>query len=76
MGNVRSVLGYIYRLDFSTDDISVMVIDRMPADHVFITQSHLSVKLFAAAVVNIDVSIIASVLKRPSQQLSQMMTCT
>ena len=53
-----------------------MTINRMPADHVLITQSYLSVKLFAAAVVNIDVSIIASVLKRSSQQFSQMMTFT
>jgi hypothetical protein len=53
-----------------------MANDRMPADHTLNTQSYLGVKLFVAAVVNIDVSIIASVLKRPSQQFSQMMTCT
>jgi len=76
MGFIRTFLGYIYRLDCSIDDLSLMAIDRMPVDHVVITQSYLSFKLFAAAVVNIDVSIIASVLKRPSQQFSQMMTCT
>jgi hypothetical protein len=76
MGFIRSFPGYIYRLDCSTDDISLMAIGRMPADQVLVTQSYLSVKLFVAAVVNIDVSITASVLKRPSQQFSQMMTCT
>jgi len=76
MGFIRTFLGYIYRLDCSTDDISLMAIDRMPVDHVLITRSYFSVKLSAAAVVNIDVSIFASVLKRSSQQFSQMMTCT
>ena len=76
MDFIRNFPGYIYRLNCSTDNISLMTINWMPADRVFITHSYLSVKLFAAALVNIDVSIIASVLKRPSQQFSQMMTCT
>ena len=76
MGSIHNFPGYTYRLDCFTGVVSLIAVDRMPDYHVLITQSHLSVKLVAAAVVNIDVSIIECVFKRPSQQFSQMMTCT